>query len=196
MALAALSLTGRALAQSPDGPLDTPEAIIAADERAMAAPGWRAYTIRVIPKPEDTVKQLMESYRAGDMTATRTKYTTAVGRRVLDWLIAQPWFDEKSSPIVIERKQEGDRFEIVCLFKGKDGAEKVAAVFFLQDGVMKFHDLFLFEMKGDRFDMSLSYVLGSPWLANAEFAWKNPGKVLGPSLEFLIGVGMKAALSR
>jgi hypothetical protein len=162
-------------------------------------PTYASYRPNGTPAPEDTIKLLVQSYAAGDVTATRVKYTTPSGRRIFDWLIAQPWFVQKSAPIVVkkstptvierpalvvlERKHEGDRFEIIWQFNGKDGTERVAAIFFFQDGVMKFHDLFLFEVNGDKFDMFLSYVLDSPWLAQADFAWKNPGKSLGAALQ-------------
>ena len=64
--------------------------------------------------------------------------------------------------------------------------EKIAAIFFLQGGVMKFHDLFLFEMKGDRFDMFLSYVLDWPMVASIEFGVKNPFKWAGPAIEVVV----------
>jgi hypothetical protein len=167
--------------------------------QAPPAPSYTSCWPEGTPAPEDTIRRLMQSYGAGDLAAAREKYTTEVGRRVLGWLITQLWFDEKSAPIVTERKWKGDRFEIVCLFKSKDGTERVAAIFFLQDGVMKFHDLFLFEMKGDRFDMFLSYVLDSPLLAKAEFALKNKGKLLSSAIHGLVQGAVdakKAALGR
>jgi hypothetical protein len=140
------------------------------------------------PSPEDTVRRFIQSYKARDMVVVREKYTTPIGRQMLDWMIAQRWFDDKlAPPIITERKSKGDRFEIVCVFKDKDGAaEKVAVIFFLQNGVMKFHDLFLFEMKGDRFNMFLSYIINSPVLAQIEFNWKNPGKFLGSVVQAVI----------
>jgi hypothetical protein len=60
---------------------------------------------------------------------------------------------------------------------------------------MKFHDLHLFDMKGARFDMFLSYLLDSPWLAQAEFIGKNPGKSLGSALQGIVDA-RKAALGR
>ncbi len=54
----------------------------------------------------------------------------------------------------------------------------MAFVFFEERRAIRFHDVFLFKMKGDRFDMFLSYLIRCPVLAQAEFALKNPGKVL------------------
>jgi hypothetical protein len=45
--------------------------------------------------------------------------------------------------------------------------------------MMKFHDLFLVDMKGDRFDIFLSYFVNSPTLANLQFMVTHPGKTLG-----------------
>ena len=81
----------------------------------------------------------MKAYKAHDVTTANEKYTTAVGLKFLGWLVVQPWFSEKSSLTVTERKHEGNRFGVVAVIKNKDGMEKVSAIFFLEGGVMKFH---------------------------------------------------------
>jgi hypothetical protein len=47
-------------------------------------------------------------------------------------------------------------------------------------------------MKGDWFYMYLSYILHSPWLSQAEFIVKNPGKSLGPAIK-AAGAAIQAA---
>jgi hypothetical protein len=56
---------------------------------------------------------------------------------------------------------------------------------------MKSHDLHLFDMKGTKFNMFLSYLLDSPNPANIEFALKNPGKWAGPAIEVAIVVAKR-----
>jgi hypothetical protein len=140
-----------------------------------------------VPAPEATIDQLMQSYAAGNMAAAQEKYTTPTGRRVIEWLVNQYWFDErlapfatkKATPVILDHKREGDRFEVVCLFKNDDGGATVSAIFFLQDGVMKFHDLFLVRLKGDKHDIFLSSVVDSPGWAHANFGPENPGNAPG-----------------
>ena len=51
-------------------------------------------------------------------------------------------------------------------------------VFFKESGIWKFHDVHLWDIKGDHYDMDLSKFLISPNLAAAEFSLKNPGKLV------------------
>jgi hypothetical protein len=147
------------------------------------------------------------------MAATRAKYTTQTGQQVIEWLVTQPWFADQSTPIVakksmptgteqpppivvLERRwQRGNRCEIACLVKSKDGGMTVTAIFFFQDGVMKFHDLFLRRLRGDRHDIFLSYVMDDPGWARANFdGYKDrsvapgaPGQTIGGTIQGAAG---------
>jgi hypothetical protein len=49
-----------------------------------AAPCYASDWPEGTPAPEDTVKLIMDSYKAGDMTNVYAYYTTNTGRRVLN----------------------------------------------------------------------------------------------------------------
>ena len=66
----------------------------------------------------------MAAYRGGDVSDILDTKTTKVGRRVLGWLVEQKWFDERPDPLVTERKSQGDRQELVVVYKFADGIEK------------------------------------------------------------------------
>jgi hypothetical protein len=155
--------------------------------KAPPAPSYASYWPAGTPTPEDTIRRLMQAYAAGEMTAAQAKYTTATGRQVIEWLVTQKWFAEKlatvvtkeSTLVVLDRRWGGNRFEVVCLFNGKDGGTTVSAIFFLQDGAMKFHDLFLSRLRGDRHDIFLSSVMNDPGWVRANFGGTKPGEPPG-----------------
>jgi outer membrane lipoprotein-sorting protein len=85
---------------------------------------------------------------------------------------------------IIERKPEKDgRQELVLLYDYSDGTEKMSVIFYKEGGVLKFHDIYLFDMKGDHFDMFLSHIIIDRVLSKIEFAYKNPDKVTGGMLD-------------
>jgi hypothetical protein len=127
---------------------------------------------------EDTIRLILLAYDSGDLARVKECHTTRIGWQVLEWLAKQSWFGKKPSPIILEKKSSGNRFELVCLFKEPDGPEKVSLILFLEDGAMKFHDVFLFDLKGDVYDMFLSHFVLHPIQANIEFGLKNPGKIV------------------
>jgi hypothetical protein len=124
--------------------------------------------------PRPLLKEVMTAYRSGDVSDVLRSKTTKVGRRVLGWLVEQKWFDERPTLIITEKKSQGARQELVGVYRFADGTEKVALVFFLEGGTLKFHDVFCFDMKGDRVDMFLSYILECPNQAAALFAIPEP----------------------
>lgn len=128
--------------------------------------------------PRTLLGELISAYKAGDVSRILDNKTTKVGRRVLGWLVEQKWFDERPPLLVTEKKVEGERSELVGVYRFQDGIEKVALVFFWEDGALKFHDVCCFDMKGDRVNMFLSFILDNPIKAKAFFALQNPGKPL------------------
>jgi hypothetical protein len=56
------------------------------------------------------------------------------------------------------------------------GIEKMAAVFFKENGVLKFHDLHIYELMGDKYDMDLSEKLLDPDAFQRKYCELNPTK--------------------
>jgi serine/threonine protein kinase len=111
-------------------------------------------------------------------------HQTKIGKQVWDWLIQRQWFKGKGMGRIIERKPEKDgRQELVLLYDYSDGTEKMSVIFYKEGGVLKFHDIYLFDMKGDHFDMFLSHIIIDRVLSKIEFAYKNPDKVTGGMLD-------------
>jgi hypothetical protein len=120
---------------------------------------------------EDTIRLILLAYDSGDLARVKQHHTTRIGWQVLEWLATQSWFGKKSFPIILEKKSSGNRFELVCLFKEPDGTEKVSLILFLEDGAMKFHDVFLFDLKGDVYEMFLSEFVIHPIWARIKYGW-------------------------
>jgi hypothetical protein len=100
---------------------------------------------------------------------------TKTGWDIWQWLVVQPWLKERPEPAVLDRKEEGHRYERIELYEFPDRSqEKVGVIFFREDGQWKFHDVFLFEMKGKQFNLHLSYVLNEPIKTNMTLWLQNP----------------------
>jgi prepilin-type N-terminal cleavage/methylation domain-containing protein len=105
--------------------------------------------------PRPLLAEINAAYRAGDVSDLLETRTTKVGRRVMAWLVEQKWFDERPALVITEKKSQGDRQELVGVYKFADGTEKVALVFFWEGGTLKFHDVCCFDLKGHRANMFL-----------------------------------------
>ena len=144
---------------------------------------------RTFNTPDELLAALTEASRPDATDISWTKdHVTKIGAQVWDWLIQQRFFESKPKPKILERKDEtvtGEkgRYELVLQYRYDDGYEKVAVVFFNEGGKWKFHDIFLFDMKGDHFDMFLSYCIREPKKTGFWFATQNPGKAVGSLLE-------------
>jgi hypothetical protein len=139
--------------------------------------------------PDELLAALTEASRpeVADISWTKN-HVTKIGVQVWDWLVHQRFFEGKPKPKILERKDEtmtGEkgRYELVLQYRYDDGYEKVAIVFFSENGEWKLHDVFLFDMKGDRFDMFLSYCIREPKKTGILFAAQNPGKAVGSLLK-------------
>lgn len=125
--------------------------------------------------PDRLLAYMVKTFNSdvADLSPLR-EHQTEIGKQVWDWLILQKWFKGRESGRILERKQEGGRYELVMLYEFPDGNEKISVVFFNENGILKFHDIFLFEMKGNHFDMFLSYIIKEPKKAQVLFCFKNP----------------------
>jgi hypothetical protein len=135
--------------------------------------------------PRPLLKEIIARYRDKDVSGILEARTTKVGRRVLGWLVEQKWFDERPDLVITEKKSQGDRHELVDVYKFADGTEKVALVFFWEGGTLKFHDVCCLDLKGIRANMFLSYILENPNAAATWFAIQNPTVTSGKSFELL-----------
>jgi len=111
------------------------------------------------------------------------KHETVTGKEVWGWLIEKQWLRNKGNPRVIARDIECDglpnKHTLDLIYDNKEGTEHLRVDFFIEGGMLKFHDIFLKKMKDDTYDMYLSDFIYNPHLAGIEFGLKNPGKVIG-----------------
>ncbi len=116
----------------------------------------------------------------GDISWTGD-HVTPIGKETLSWLLQQKFFESKPKAKILERKDDtgqSGRYELIVQYRYDDGYEKVSIIFFKESGVWKFHDVYLFDMKGARFDMFLSYVVREPIKSRLLFASRNPSIVM------------------
>ena len=109
-----------------------------------------------------------------------TNHLTTNGAEVWDWLYAQSWFKDRGIGKVKEIRSKGPRKEIVLEYESVEGVETISAVFLEENGLLKFDDLYLYNLNGDAFNMYLSYLLNNPIKAKAEFLLHNPLKFWRP----------------
>src|SRR5262249_54447680 len=136
------------------------------------------YAYRRVSTPEDSWDAIVSAYKHGDLHAA-DHYETGTGRRVVDWLFAQPWINETLKPRIVGKSQQGNRYEIAMEFAEPDGRERVRMIFFKEGGTWKFHDIWLDNLKGDNYQMFLSECIMNPKMAALKFAIKNKGKPFG-----------------
>ena len=109
-----------------------------------------------------------------------TNHLTTNGAEVWDWLYAQSWFKDRGIGKVKEIRSKSPRKEIVLEYESVEGVETISAVFLEENGLLKFDDLYLYNLNGDAFNMYLSYLLNNPIKAKAEFLLHNPLKFWRP----------------
>ena len=107
-------------------------------------------------------------------------HLTTNGTEVWDWLYEQSWFKNKGTGKIKEKRVDGPRKEIVLEYKSVEGVETISVVFLEKNGILEFNDLYLYDLKGDTFNMYLSYLLNEPIKAKAEFLLHNPLKFWRP----------------
>ena len=134
-----------------------------------------------VATPNDAWKHVFESYKKGDLSLS-SAYQTETGKKVVGWLFSQPWIDTK--PIVLERQTTTNKYTVREIFKQQDGAAVVSLVFFKeataefplrnveQRAVWKFHDVHLWIINGDVYDLYESYILENPVKASAQIILK------------------------
>ena len=138
-----------------------------------------AIVIRPTPQnrsPQQAWDYVVKCYTAKNPEAA-SPHLTAEGRKVADWLFAQPWILKKMAPEILKTRDETNRYEIYLRFNESDGIETCSLIFHKENGVWKFQDVYLDNMKGDNFGMYLSEFIENPISANLKFAINHPGKV-------------------
>ena len=103
-------------------------------------------------------------------------HQTQIGRLVWDWLDQQPWFKDKGIGKIEQSRNAGARKEVVLRYDSVEGIERYSVVFFKENGTLKFHDIYIYEMLGDKYEMYLSHILFDRQVAQAEFDKQNPNK--------------------
>jgi len=110
---------------------------------------------------------------AKDFTGIRT-FQTDIGSQVWGWMIKENWFRGKGVGQITEHKTHGQRQELVLTYKNQGGDERISAIFLDENGILKFHDIFLIDMNGHHLDMYLSQIIRNPGLAQKVFQEKYP----------------------
>jgi len=104
------------------------------------------------------------------------EHQTEVGRQVWDWLIQQAWFKDKGIGNITERLNGGTEQSLVIKYDTIHGYEKIAPIFYRMGGILKFHDIHIYEMMGDKYDMDLSVKILNPYRFETNYCQRNPGK--------------------
>ena len=136
-----------------------------------------AYKIIIRPNPETpegllsilTTPKIYEQ----NIKLVRDHQTVPIGTQVWDWLSQQTWFKEKGIGKIEERRNDGSRKELVVVYDSVDGIEKYSVVFYKENGILKFHDVYIYEMMGDKYGMYLSHILRDRKIAQEEFDRQN-----------------------
>lgn len=131
--------------------------------------------------PDDTtaeglLRNLVDPKRYGKDDQYVIEHQTEVGRQVWAWLSQQPWFKDKGIGNITERLNGGTEQSLVIEYDTIQGYEKVAPVFYKMGGILKFHDLHIYEMMGDKYDMKLSVKLLDPYRFETNYCQRNPSK--------------------
>lgn len=135
----------------------------------------------MIATPDEVLAQMRAGIEtpSGDISHLN-ELMTLTGKRVWQWLAAQPWLKDRLESKILERKEEGNRYEIIELCHSADGTEKTALIFFSENGQWRFHDVFLFEMRGAVFNLHLSYILNEPIKTRLKLSLQNPQWISPP----------------
>jgi len=131
--------------------------------------------------PEGLLTNMIQSFNSGDRDISwmSAHETGVIGKLDWDWLIQKKWFKGKGVGRItgIAKYKNSTEQDLSLLYEYPDGNEQFYVSFFTENGVLKFHDIYLQEMKGDHYDMFLSHFIRDPLTAQAEFIVKNPHKL-------------------
>ena len=129
-----------------------------------------------ISTPEGLLAVLYNSELYNTNTTFVYSHVTETGSNVWTWLMQQVWFKEKGIGKIVDRLNDGREQSLVIEYESVHGVEKVAPVFFVEDGTLKFHDLHIYELMGDKYDMDLSAWLKNPDQFKKRYRELNPVK--------------------
>ena len=82
--------------------------------------------------------------------------TWPIGYQVLNWLSAQTWFKDKGIGTIVSNLDGGDTKNLVIEYQSLTGTQQYAITFYKQKGVLKFHDIHIYQIDNEKYNIDLS----------------------------------------